>query len=590
MSLAVSGKRAPQAARSGVLGLAAALLGIFFAIGTFVGPAQAHAELLGASPEDGSVLDAPPEVVELLFNEPVQLVEGAARLFPGDGTPVVLDARTVDTTVTVSLPAGLDDGAYTLAYRVVSADGHPVGGAITFQVGEGAFAAPDATPAPADAVVTEAAVSLLTFAQYLGLLVFAGLLFFDGAVLRTGRRPAPRTRRILRIALAVAVTASALLLPTSGARVHGSELVAYDPEHGDLVVLPLAVWLPGVSWQLAASALLVAVLGVTALAVASRSATWRARAAVACCTAGALATPLLVGHTQTVRPVAAMLAADLVHLVAGAFWVGGVIGLLSYLRAARPVASGDRPRVAVEDAAAVVATFSRYALVSVLLLAASGILMGVLIVGSWQALLVSTYGRLLLAKLGLVAVVVALAACNRLRFLPRISRIPGAAEQWLSLRRTLRWEAAVLVAVLAVTGFLTNTSPGSESGSGSGSGSESGSESGSGAAAPASAPLVAQSQGLTVDGSLAPATPGTNELAFKLRFDGEPVTTEDVVVEARLPEQELGPLTATAQFDPETGDYAASLPLPLAGEWQIRVLARIDTYTQPIAVTVVTIP
>lgn len=584
MSLAVSGTRAPRVARLGVLGLATAVLGILLALGTSVGPAHAHAELLGASPEDGSVLGAAPEVVELRFNEPVQLVEGAARLFPGDGTPVVLDARTVDTTVTVSLPAGLGDGAYTLAYRVVSADGHPVGGAITFRVGEGAFADAPVTSAPADPVATETAVSLLTFAQYLGLLVFAGLLFFDRAVLRTGRRPAPRTRHLLRIALAVAVAASALLLPASGARVGGSELVAYDPERGDLVVLPLSAWLPGISWQLVASALLITALGVTALAVAARSAGRLARAAVACCAAGALATPLLIGHTQTVRPVAAMLVADLGHLVAGAFWVGGVIGLLSYLRTARPATRGELPRIPAADAAAVVARFSRYALLSVLLLAASGILMGVLIVGSWQALLVSTYGRLLLAKLGLVAVVVALAARNRLRLLPRIGRIPGAAEQWVSLRRTLRWEALVLVAVLAVTGFLTNTSPGSGSGSGSGPGS------GSGAAAPASAPLVAQSQGLTVDGSLTPAAPGTNELAFQLRFDGEPVTTEDVVVEARLPEQELGPLTATARFDPETGGYAASLPLPLAGEWQIRVLARIDTYTQPIAVIAVTIP
>ena len=62
-----------------------------------------------------------------------------------------------------------------------------------------------------------------------------------------------------------------------------------------------------------------------------------------------------------------------------------------------------------------------------------------------------------------------------------------------------------------------------------------------------------------------------------------------MTVEARLPEQELGPFTATPQLDAATGEYEAALTMPVAGEWQIQVSARIDTYTQPIAVVQVAI-
>lgn len=584
MMLAASGKRARLGGSRAVFGVVAVALGVFLALGSSASPAEAHADLLETLPADGEVLDEAPEQIELRFNEPVQLIEGATRLFPGGGTPSVLDARVVDTTLTAALPPSLGEGAYTVAYRIVSADGHPVGGAISFQIGEGPFVVPHAGSIPADPVITETAVSILTFAQYLGLLVFTGLVFFEHAVRRSPRRPAPRTRRVLRYAIGAAAFSSLLLIPMSGSRVTGTEFVTFLADQGDLVVAPLAVWLPGVSWQVFVSAAVVTVLGVASYAVVSRSNSRLGRIFVAFCAIALLATPVLVGHTQTVRPVWAMQLADFGHLVAGAFWVGGVIGLVRYLAAAQPFTRGGRPQFPAADALTVVATFSRFALYSVLVLGASGILMGYLIIGSWEALLTSGYGRLLLIKLGIVAIVVALAARNRLQLLPRIARMPGSESQWAALRRMLRWEAVLLVAVIAVTGFLTNTSPVAEPG-----GSATGAQ-GSPSSAPRETSLRTESQGLSVDGTLTPTAIGPNEVQFRLEYNGAPISTEEVRVDARLPEQELGPFTATPVFNAGTGQYEASLTLPIAGEWQIQVFARIDAYTQPIAIIPVTIP
>nr|WP_262927833.1 CopD family protein [Microbacterium sp. NIBRBAC000506063] len=96
---------------------------------------------------------------------------------------------------------------------------------------------------------------------------------------------------------------------------------------------------------------------------------------------------------------------------------------------------------------------------SVVLLAVSGTIMAILILDSWDALVSTGYGRTLLLKLGIVVAVVALAAWNRTRLLPAITRRPPATLQWATLRRILGYEAALLVTVIAVTGFLSNSSP-----------------------------------------------------------------------------------------------------------------------------------
>lgn len=571
MSAAV-GEHVARRRRRGAVGLVAVLLGVLLAVGTGTLSASAHAELLSTTPEDGAVLEEAPSHAELRFNEPVQLIDGAIRLFPGDGsTPLVLEARTVDSTVTINLPDDLADGSYALSYRIVSADGHPIGGAISFQIGAGTptSGAPDLAELDGTPAATETAVSFLTVLQYLGLLVFAGLLFFDRIVLRTRGSADRGVRRLLVWAFGAALGASVVLVPLSALRIVGGHLWE---------LLTPGVWSPGFLWPPVIAVALVAAAGTAALSAALGSTSVRGRVAGVVCAGIAVCAPVLVGHTRTVEPGWLMIASDLGHLLAGAFWAGGVLGLLRFLAAARPGTAAGSPRTDPEAAARVVVRFSRFALASVILLAVSGTIMAVLIVGTWDAVLGTGYGRTLLLKLGIVAAVVVLAAWNRTRLLPRITARPTAALQWASLRRILSYEAALLVAVIAITGFLSNSSPAHDH-----------HDSVAAAVSAAQTPVHAESQGLTVDGTISPTTTGQNTLTFRLEYDGAPVTTGEVSVSARLPDQDLGPFPATVQLDADTGDYEATVTLPVSGSWQLQVSARIDTYTQPIAIVPITI-
>ncbi|GAB2947824.1 hypothetical protein GCM10027280_40690 [Micromonospora polyrhachis] len=102
------------------------------------GPAAAHNRLRSATPERDATLTAPPTEVVLEFAEPLNptyttiVVTDAARQRVATSEPVVAGTRG---TVTFTEP--LTDGGYTVAYRVVSADGHPVQGSYPFTVGSG---------------------------------------------------------------------------------------------------------------------------------------------------------------------------------------------------------------------------------------------------------------------------------------------------------------------------------------------------------------------------------------------------------------------------------------------------------------------
>ncbi|WP_432924050.1 copper resistance CopC family protein [Microbispora sp. CA-135349] len=121
-------------------------------------PAQAHDVLVASDPKDGAVLGAMPASVTLTFDQAVRrdfariAVTGpdAAHYEQGE---IRVDGRNVSVGVRTGTPAG----AYAIGYRIVSNDGHPVTGTVTFSVTgggatPGAVSAPTATPAPGAAV------------------------------------------------------------------------------------------------------------------------------------------------------------------------------------------------------------------------------------------------------------------------------------------------------------------------------------------------------------------------------------------------------------------------------------------------------
>lgn len=135
-------------------------------------PAAAHEELLSSDPSESGLLEALPSRAVLTFSGAVAEVHEITVTGP-DGSVANGAATAVGAEVRQNLWAG-SDGAYTLTYDVLSADGHEIAGEIRFEVGDGVPGEVPAasSPAPSESdgdsdgtlrgVVVPAAVVLLS--------------------------------------------------------------------------------------------------------------------------------------------------------------------------------------------------------------------------------------------------------------------------------------------------------------------------------------------------------------------------------------------------------------------------------------------
>src|SRR5205823_3258613 len=127
------------AVRSPRAGVTRALAGTVVVLAILVstaGPAAAHAVLLRTDPSPQTTVKTPPPAVHLVFSEAVEVAFGAVRVFDVDGKRV--DKGKIQTAQghrELVVPASLPGGTYTVTWRVVSADGHPVHGGFQFYVG-----------------------------------------------------------------------------------------------------------------------------------------------------------------------------------------------------------------------------------------------------------------------------------------------------------------------------------------------------------------------------------------------------------------------------------------------------------------------
>lgn len=288
------------------------------------------------------------------------------------------------------------------------------------------------------------ALVVLTVAQYLGLLIVVGVVFFERIVRRQSGPIAGITGAVAVAAGAKALLASAGLVPITALRLAGLSMAS---------LWSFSTWLPAIYPPTLIATLAITASGLLVLTAARGPATPLRQTMLFIGLTLGLSAPVLTGHSRTREPIWLMATADVVHLAAGSIWVGGIIGLLILVMPRR----ARQPAGQAVDKARVVARFSGYAALSVSILAASGVVMAVLIMDTPLAMTESTYGRTLLLKCGLVIALVVVAAWNRTRLVPRILDLGD--DGWGTLRRTLLYEAMIVLIVLVVTGALTNDSP-----------------------------------------------------------------------------------------------------------------------------------
>lgn len=537
-----------------VTGPAGFLLAVAW-LGVTAMPAAAHAILLGTDPKNDAVLPTAPAAITLTFNEPVGVWPTSVSVFAPDGERLNVDVRSVDTKVVAPLPSGLERGTYTITWRVTSADDHPVSGGFVFSIGErSATTAAPVGHEPSTALNVARVVT--TSIGYLGVLAAVGLAVFELGLLAATPGAMPVLRRRLRTAARIAVVVGAV-----GVVASVPVSVAWQL---DAKLTDSTVWSDSISSDHALAAAL-ACVGSALTLVRSRTGARRrdlTRWYVGIGSLLALASFPLTGHTRTYGPGWLVVAADLLHVAAGAVWAGGIIGL------AITLAKGTD--ASPERAAVTAARFSAVAAWTMLALAAAGTILAWRVLGSVSGLWETSYGVALLAKLAVVAVIVALAGWNRFRLLLRVKAEPRTSAARRTLRLTVSAEALAVAGVLALTSILVTQPPREQEQT---------------ATTPQRVRGVEAQLGENLARlRIAPVTTGQNSIQLYLRTSaGEPLEPLAVpTVRFSLPSESIGPV-AVPLTKVGRGQYEGRVGLPRPGEWTVQIAARTSKYESPTA-------
>lgn len=518
--------------------------------------ASAHATLVRTDPAHGAVLKTAPERITFGFNESVLGVPTGIKVFDATGEEVASTASVRGSELFVDLDEEVGDGTLVVVWRLVSEDGHPIGGSLSFSVGAPSDVV-DVPSADADAGTDAPFVlGLVRGLGYVGLLVAAGVAAF--AVLFLPRAGgADRSRARLRpVALAAAGVAAlgwGLAVP----------LVAlYQLGVPASAITEGSTWAALAPAEYVVPAVVVAGLGLAVWALPASAAPGRTRAVLVL--AGsvlAVTAPAFTGHTRAATPEALVIGVDVLHLAAGTLWLGGLVAIGLVL--------GDLARS--DSGAVVLGRFSTWAAGLLAVLVVAGTVLAWRIAGSWDALLDSGYGALLLVKILAALVAVAIAAWNRYFLMPRVR------TRATPLVRTALAEAGVLVVVLLVTGFLVDRSPESDA---------TGTSVEESAASTGEDVVLGQ---ISARVALDPPAVGPATLTITMTDAlGEPAEGYEAPrLSLKSDEVDLGEVEV-ASLGP--GVYAGEVVLPTGGEWEVQVSLRTTEFDNPVRTVTFQVP
>jgi copper resistance protein D len=318
----------------------------------------------------------------------------------------------------------------------------------------------------------------------------------------------------------------------------------------------------GLAWT--ARFIFVCILAVTFVPLLSTkpSKSWINAAAViaASAFAGALA---WAGHAVGGQDVEAIVhpAADILHLVAAAAWVGALVPLALLLTTV------DKDDASVAIARTAVLRFSMLGITAVGTLLLTGIVNTWYLAGSIEALTGTYYGQLLLAKIALFFVMVAIAAVNRQRLTPRLTRSAGETERDTfgaisQLRRNAAVETLAGAAIICIVAVLGTKAPASHANHHPGYG-----------ALPADSAFVhIHTEQAMADVMIEPGRVGTAHATVHLwNEDFEPLAARDLKFSVAAPAAGSTPTTHTAVQDSDGAWQVDGIDLTQPGNWTVTV-------------------
>ena len=537
-----------------------------------------HATLLRTVPPANSRLEQAPPRVELHFNEGIEEIFNGVKVLNRNGLPVHSAQATLSRNrreLSVALKDNIPNGIYTVSWRATSSDGHQIGGNFGFSVGE-EFQASEMVAGQPETGENWPGFSMAVtrWLYFLGMMIFVGGFTFGALilvpvikhpeleipaeVLTAMRRPFLRffswswvvllVTAIFNLLFKAAAMADSTLLGAANRDILTAVISSsqYGRMWGVGMVLILVsgilFWLYRNIWtapqDTSKSALLLylgTALGALLLFTVSNS-----------------------GHAAAVTEWKAVaLGSDVLHLMATAIWVGGLVYLVLLMRSL----SAAEPPLRAQLLGEVIPRFSRMAQFCVLTIVLTGAYTAWIHIPSWSAFVTTGYGWTLLTKIFLVLPLLAIGAVNLLVIKPQLRKsLLEQGEKALEatfgvlkrFRPLVQVEVVLGVVILLVVTVLTNLSPAATATSGGPS-------------------LVSNRTDFDITLLIEPNQVGHNQVQVLVKDqEGNSVDLENVLLDVMMTDMDMPwqRLEATLQED---GSYRTEAVLGMAGNWRVNI-------------------
>jgi copper transport protein len=437
----------------------AALLGLLVA----TGPAAAHSRYVSSAPAACAILPSTPSRVTITVSEAVQVGTATIRVAKASGArfdqPTVTlspDGRTLSVDLAPSGP-----GIYAVNWTAVSAvDGHFTRNSFSYAVQEADGSLPGSLPClgPSNAGAPVSPIEVaLRFVGFLGVAIVLGVGVLTNFMwLPAGRDPDARASTAYGLGFPVLLNVGRIAAFAFAASMAGLFALATGLEGTSAAQgLQASPYVQSVALRLG--------LGVGLFALTSRAfarsrvlspdrSAWILQACIGLALAAIVAGSVGTHAAAALVPGGIGIVADAAHLSGVGLWVGGLAGLVATRGLLREPEAAPLARI-------VFGRFSRMAGYAVALILAGGLVLALLLVGTWEALIGTAYGWVVLGKVALFAPMLGLGAFNQYRLIPKTAEAEPLHDAVRRLVRNVRFETALGVAVLALAGLLTSMTP-----------------------------------------------------------------------------------------------------------------------------------
>ncbi|MBT2659102.1 copper resistance protein CopC [Bacillus sp. ISL-18] len=404
---------------------------------------SAHAYILKSTPYENEIIQEAPKKVSIEFDERIQTSFNSIEVFDSSGKRVDQKNGGVNaenpSIIECNLDESLPNGTYSIQWRVVSSDGHPVQGVIPFQIGNG-NAQDSSNDHESKGYSPKIDLIIIRWLQYMSNACFLGILFFSLFVLRkeliNDTWVLTIISKIAKLSIMILALSMILSLPLQATIESGLSWGKVLSVEVFSDILENTFF--GEIWILQICCLFFVFIAAYFIQKTNFKPLWMWVSFIL--GTGLILSKTFTSHAASSTNVYLTIPLDFIHLLSASIWIGSIVTLVALI----PLSRKTDTKTLYFDT---IHRFSKWGVLFVLLLTTSGFFSSISFIPNLRSLLFTDYGRVLLGKVFLLMIMMVFAAVNFVK---------GKRNREKGLTSSLWGELITGLSVLILSVLLTN--------------------------------------------------------------------------------------------------------------------------------------